>query len=243
MKLTAMHFKKIIPFMMLIIITGIIFTTGLYQYISFEKLQAHYLPIKFFVQEQFILASLIYIALYILVVALSLPGAAFMSITGGVLFGYVFGFINAIIGATLGSFIPFFSARLASRDVLEKRAGPWVNKMQKGFHNNALSYLLTLRLIPIFPFASINLVAALMQLPFKTFFLGTFFGTIPATLIFVSIGVAVQEVIVTTGVSCDLFMNYQIWGSLTGLAILALTPIIYKKFKKRESEDNRCRRL
>lgn len=221
--------------MMLIISAGIIFKTGLYQYISFEKFQEHYLPIKCFVHEQFILASFIYIAVYILVVSLSLPGAAFMSIAGGVLFGHVFGFINAITGAMIGSLIPFFSARLASRAVLEKRAGPWAKKMQKGFHNNALSYLLTLRLMPIFPFAAINLVAALMQLSFKTFFLGTFFGTIPATLIFVSMGVAVQEVIFTTGFSRALLMNYHIWGSLAGLGILALIPIIYKKIKKKES--------
>ena len=219
--------------MVLIVIAGIIFKTGLYQYISFEKLQENYIPIKNFVQEQFILATFIYIAVYIVVVALSLPGAAFMTITGGALFGQVFGFVNAITGAMVGSLIPFFSARLASRDVLEKRAGPLAKKMQKGFHNNALSYLLTLRLIPIFPFAAINLVAALMQLPFKTFFVGTLFGTIPATLIFVSMGVAVQEVILTTGFSRELLMNYHIWGSLTGLGILALTPIIYKKIKKK----------
>lgn len=215
--------------MMLLVITGIIFKTGLYRYISFVKLQENYIPIKCFVQERFILATFMYIAVYMLVVALSLPGVAFMSMTGGVLFGYVFGFINAITGAVLGSFIPFFSARLASRDVLETRVGSLARKMQKGFQHHALSYLLTLRLIPIFPFASINLVAALMQLSFKTFFIGTFFGTIPATLIFVSMGVAVQEAILTTGFSCDMFMQYHIWGSLTGLGVLAVIPIIYKK--------------
>lgn len=225
-----MNLRKTLPFLALIVTAGIIVITGLSKYISFTTLQEHYVPIKYFIYQNYILSTFIYIATYIFVVALSLPGAAFMTITGGVLFGPVFGVINAITGATIGSFVPFFSARFASQDVLEKKAGPWVKKMQNGFNNNALSYLLTLRLIPIFPFAAINLVAALMQLPFKTFFIGTFFGTMPATIIFVFMGVGVQEVILTTGLSLELFMNPKIWGSLTGLGILALMPIVYKKF-------------
>ena len=228
-----MHFKKFIPLLSLILTGGIIFQTGLYQYLSFSIVQENYIPIKNFIDHNCILASFLYISVYIAVVALSLPVSAFMTITGGVLFGPILGFVNAITGAVSGSFIPFFSARFASQDVLEKKTGPWAKKMKRGFNNNALSYLLTLRLIPIFPFAAINLVAALMQLPFKTFFIGTFIGTIPATIIFVSMGVALQEVILTTGFSRELFMNPKIWGSLTGLGILALMPIAYKKFIKK----------
>lgn len=226
-----MHLKKFIPLLFLVITAGLIFQTGLYQYISFSTLQEHYIPIKKFIDNNFILASFIYITVYIAVVGVSIPGSAMMSISGGVLFGPVLGVINAIIGAVTGSLIPFFSARCAAQGVLEKRVGPWAKKMKKGFNTNALSYLLSLRLMPIFPFAAVNLVAGLMQLSFKTFFIGTFVGAMPSTIIFVSMGVAVQEVILTTGFSRELLMNPKIWGGLTGLGILALTPIIYKRFK------------
>ena len=95
-----------------------------------------------------------------------------------------------------------------------------------------MSYLLTLRLIPIFPFVAVNLAAALFQIPFKTFAFGTFLGIIPGSFVYVSMGVALQEVIQKPDFSPRIVLDPKILIALTGLGILSFLPVLYKRFKK-----------
>ena len=107
-----------------------------------------------------LLAVIAYIALYIVVVALSLPGAAFLTVAGGFLFGLALGASAAVVGATVGATVIFLVARSALGEPLLKRAGPRAAKLAEGFRADALSYLLFLRLVPAFPFFLVNLVPA-----------------------------------------------------------------------------------
>lgn len=174
-----------------------------------------------------------YALIYITATSISIPGAAFLTIGGGYLFGQTIGTITVVIAATLGASIFFLSARLASDELLEQNAAPWLRKMQAGFKKNSTSYLLTLRLIPLFPFFAVNLVCVFLKIPFRMFFFTTLIGTIPGSFIYVSLGVAMREIISQTHITSNILINPKILVALTGLGILALLPVIYKQVKFR----------
>ena len=126
----------------------------------------------------------------------------------------------------------FSSTKLISRNISKKESGKWVKKMQAGFAENAFSYMLTLRLIPIFPFVIVNLVSGMLHIPLQTFFFGTLIGIIPSTIIYASIGVSLQKLLNEPDFAPSALLDPQIIFSLTELAIIALLPIIYKRFKR-----------
>lgn len=227
-----MHIKKILP---LLIILGLSITAwmlDLHHYFSFETFKTHQKAFEEFIANHLVLSILIYAATYIAIVALSLPAATFMTLAGGFLFGQWIGVSVVVTSATVGACFFFLSARMASSDLLSKKAGGFATKMQKGFQENALSYLLTLRLIPLFPFVAVNLAAALFQIPLTTFALGTFFGIIPGSFVYVSMGVALQEVIQQPDFSPSIVLDPKIFLAFIGLGILSLFPVLYKRLKK-----------
>ena len=116
-----------------------------------------------------IVAALIFMALYATATALSLPGGAVLSITSGFLFGALWGTVAIVISATIGATILFLIAKTSFGDALRAKAGGWLDKMAAGFQENALSYLLVLRLVPLFPFFIVNLVPALLGVPLRTY--------------------------------------------------------------------------
>ncbi|MFK7968363.1 MAG: TVP38/TMEM64 family protein [Rickettsiaceae bacterium] len=168
-------------------------------------------------------------------VGLSIPGATFMTVIGEFFWGQWVGVVMAVFSATLGGSIVFLSAKMASSDLLSKKTDGLVKKMRKGFSKNAFSYLLTLRFIPIVPFVAVNMVAAFFQIPLRTFFLGTFFGIIPGSFVYASIGVALREVIQKPDLSINMLFDLRILLAFTGLGILSLTPIVYQYLKKNRS--------
>ncbi|MBX9976639.1 MAG: VTT domain-containing protein, partial [Alphaproteobacteria bacterium] len=184
----------------------------------------------------FALSLLIYSGIYVAVVTLSLPVAALMTLAGGFLFGQEFGTVSAVISATLGASLLFLGTKMASHDVLSSKEGTWVKTMKKGFQDNAFFYLLTLRLIPIFPFVAVNLVAALLQIPLRTFFLGTLIGIIPGSFVYVSLGVALREVIHQP--SPNLIVSPKILIAFAGLGILSLLPVLYKWYHPNSLDKN-----
>lgn len=170
---------------------------------------------------------------YIALVGLSIPGATFMTLTGGFLFGQLVGTGLVVVSATIGATILFISTKMASEDFLSRKAGPWVDKMKAGFQEDAFYYLLTLRLIPIFPFVAINLVAAVFQISLQTFIVGTFIGIIPGSFVYVSIGNALKDVILTSNLTPKIILEPKAMIALVGLGILSLLPILYQRFSNR----------
>ena len=114
---------------------------------------------------------------YTLAVAISIPGAVFLTLAGGFLFGVYLGTILVVISATLGATLLFFAVRTTLGEWLAQKASEWIERMQHGFQHNAFSYLLTLRLIPLFPFWVVNIAAALLGVPLSTYVITTFFGS------------------------------------------------------------------
>src|SRR5262249_29469715 len=130
----------------------------------------------------------IYLLLYAVIVVSSVPGCVVMTIIGGFLFGQIICSLLAATGATMGGTIVFVAARGALGPLIPRRAGPWILKVERGFAENGLSFLLVLRLIPIFPFFILNLVLPFVGLPLRLYVFGTFFGILPANFIYGSFG-------------------------------------------------------
>lgn len=225
--------KPYLPLLILVSLGILAWVFDIQHYINFETLQKNQKFIKDFIYQHYIWSLIIFSTLYIIIVALSIPGATIMTVTAGFLFGQMMGMIVSVMSATIGATILFLSLRLVSEKVIAQRAKTWIEKMQKGFQKNALSYLVTLRLIPLFPFVAINLVASVLQIPLKTFFFGTLIGIIPGSFVFASMGVALHHVIEKPGFTPSLILDSSVILALTGLGILSLLPVAYKYFHKR----------
>lgn len=225
-------FKKIIPLIVLVAIIAAFFGLELNQYLSFEALRDNREELIQWSQANQMMAVGGFIFIYAVVVALSLPGATWMTLAGGFVFGTIQGTLLVVSAATLGAVLIFIVARYCLADFFKSKAGKAADKMEQGFKSNALSYLLFLRLVPLFPFWLVNLVPAFLGVPLRTFAIGTFFGIIPGTAVFCSVGNGLGAVFDAGGVP-DLKIIFQpeILGPILGLAILSLIPIVYKRVK------------
>jgi uncharacterized membrane protein YdjX (TVP38/TMEM64 family) len=225
--------RRYIPFLIIVILSFTVWLLGLHHYLSFDALRSHYDFLETYKNLHPITSVCLFIAVYIAVVGLSVPGATLMTIFGGLLFGQVVGTCTVVVAATIGATILFISAKFASQDLLKKKAGPWIDKMKEGFNKDGFYYLLTLRLIPIFPFVAINLVAAVFQVPLKTFVIATFVGIIPGSFVYVSIGNALKEVILLPDLTLKIVLEPKLLLALTGLGVLSLLPVLYKRLYHR----------
>lgn len=226
-----MNLKKILPILLILGLSVSAFLLDLDNYLNLEYLKIHYTEIHEFLNANRAISIFIYSLIYVIVVAISLPVATFMTILGGLTFGQILGTVTVVLSATIGACIFFLTVKIASSELINDTKQNFIKKMQKGFQENAFFYLLSLRLMPIFPFVAVNLGAAIFQIPLKVFFLGTLIGIIPGSFVYVSIGVALREVIQKPDFSPSIILDPQILIALLGLGILALLPVIYKRFK------------
>lgn len=223
--------RRVVP--LIILGAGLVafFALGFGRYLSFEALSAHRGDLLAFVADFGMVAVLAFMACYAAAIAFSVPGGAVMTMTAGFLFGTVLGTIYVVIAATVGSTALFLAARTALGDALHRRAGPALQKMEAGFQGNALSYLLFLRLIPAFPFWLVNLVPAFLGVPLRTYVIGTFFGIIPGTFVFASVGAGLGAVF-ASGETPDFGVLFTpaVLIPIAGLAVLALLPVLGKRY-------------
>jgi uncharacterized membrane protein YdjX (TVP38/TMEM64 family) len=230
----AFSLRRLWPLGVLAVGLGAVFALGLDQYLTFEALRANRAGLTAFVTEHAILAGALYLLIYAAVVALSVPGGAVLTITGGFLFGTLAGTGLVVVAATLGATLLFLIAKTTFGEALRARAGPFLGRMEAGFRENALSYLLVLRLIPLFPFFVVNLVPAFLGVSLRTYVLGTFFGIIPGSFVYTSVGAGLgsvfdrQEAFSPAGI-----LTPEIVIALVGLALLTLLPVAYRKLRAR----------
>lgn len=232
--------KRLVPLVILIAGLAAFFALGLEKYFTLEVLREHRGTLQAFVADNGILAAVAFALFYAVVVAFSLPGGAVMTLAAGFLFGTVGGGLIVVVGATAGATVLFLVARTAVGDLLRAKAGPFLARMEDGFRENALSYLLFLRLVPVFPFWLVNLVPAFLGVPTLTYVIGTFFGIIPGTFVFASVGNGLGAVL-DAGQDPDLGIIFkpEILGPLVALALISLLPIAYKKYQARRKSAAR----
>jgi len=214
---------------------GLFFALDLVHYLEFETLRDHRGLLIEYVDSHGIAAAFTFISIYAAATAISAPGAAFMTVFGGFLFGPWLATLYIVIGATSGAILLFLAARFMFYDALHARTGDWMEKMEAGFQQNALSYLLALRLVPVFPFFIVNLVPAFLNVPLKIYIIGTFFGIIPGTFVYASVGAGLGSVFDQNEIfSFEGLLTPEIILALSGLAALALAPVAYKAVKARK---------
>jgi uncharacterized membrane protein YdjX (TVP38/TMEM64 family) len=216
--------------------------------LRFANLVHHRETIAAFVTAHRALALLAFVGLYVAVAALSIPGSAVLTITAGFLFGVFMGAAASVLGATIGATIIFLLARTAVGEPLLKRAGPGATQIARGFREHAFSYLLFLRLVPLFPFFLVNLVPAIAGVRLAPFVAATALGIIPAALIYALAGTGLDGVIaeqvkahaqcVAQGQGpCALtfdprdVLTPQLGAALIGLACLALLPALVRHYR------------
>lgn len=231
----ALSLKKMLPIAILFCGLVAFFALGLDDFISFEALRQNREFLIELVAGHQVLSVAIFVTLYILTVAFSLPIAVYLTLGAGFLFGAVWAAIYVVCAATIGATILFLAAKSAFGDLLRARAGPSVQKMEAGFRENAFSYLLFLRLVPAFPFFLVNLAPAFLGVPLRTYVVATFIGIMPGTFVFASVGAGLGSLFTENAeFTLASVMTTEIRIALTGLAVLALLPVVVRKIRGRE---------
>lgn len=222
----------------LLVAAGVAFLAlGGGHYLTFTALAENRAWLCGLVRRSEIVAIPAFIVAYAGLAALSVPGAAIMTVAAGFLFGTWLGLFNALIGATLGATAVFLAAR-AGLAGLAERAGPRFRRLEDGFRADALNYLLALRLIPVFPFWLVNLVAGIVGMRPTTYVLATFFGMIPGAFVYASLGDGLGTVL-AEGRTPDLriLCRPSVLLPLIGLAALALLPVLYRRWRVRQGKQ------
>ncbi len=225
------------PLAIIVIVATIGFFT-LKDYITFDTLREHREALLAFRDANYYGLVASFLAIYIVIVSFSLPGAAVASVTGGFLFGLGLGTFYNVTAATIGACAIFLAARWGLGKNLTAKmdaSNGTLKKIKNGLAENEISVLFLLRLVPAVPFFVANLLPALVGVRFSNFVFTTFFGIIPGAIVFTWIGVGLGAVF-DRGENPDLSLLWepQIIGPILGLAALAFLPIIIKTLRGRK---------
>lgn len=246
---------RFLPLALVLVAMIVVFASGLYRQISLEALIRHRATIDSMVTSNFAAAVAAYIGIYIAAAALSIPGGGILTISGGLLFGTAVGTAAAIVGATIGATILFLITRSAVGDWLLLRTGARAARIAADFREDAFNYLLFLRLIPVFPFWLVNLMAGVGGVALRPFVTATVIGIIPTTAIFAFFGAGLDgalagqakayEKCLAQGLpGCRLDFDFsaaatpQLLAALAALCLVALAPVIGKRFRATRRAQN-----
>lgn len=243
------NLKRWIPIAIVAVAMVVGYWLDLHEYLTLSSLIRHRIELSGLVDENLILVVLAYFVVYSAAVAVSFPGASFLTIMGGFLFGWFLGGLTTAIAATLGASVIFLAAKTSVGESLRNKAGPRLNRLSEGFRADAFNYLLFLRLVPLFPFWLINIAPALFNVPLRTYTVATFIGILPGTFVYSFIGAGLDSVIEaqeksnpgcsedgTCSIEIDALVTTEIIIAIAGLGILAIIPVLLKKFRTRKQE-------
>lgn len=218
--------KKIITLLVILVGVALFFWFDLGRYLTLATLKANRQTLLAFHAEHGLLMVLGFMAVYIVQTALSLPGATILSLAAGAIFGTLFGTLYAVLAATLGATLAFLLTRYLLRDLVTRRFGPKLATINRELEERGFSYLLFLRLVPLFPFFLINLAAGLTRLPLRTFFTGTLLGIIPGGFVYVNAGASLAGIDSLAGIASP-----RVLGSFALLGLFALIPALYNRVR------------
>ncbi|WP_108681798.1 TVP38/TMEM64 family protein [Methyloceanibacter sp. wino2] len=246
--------KRLWPLLLLAAVTTLVVAMGWHRYLTLEQLAANRESLRALMDDHYVLALTAFTALYAVTVALSIPGGVVLTVAAGFLFGWFLGGVLSVVGATIGATAVFLVARSALRDVLVEKAGPKLQRFADGFREDATSYLLFLRLIPVFPFWLVNLAPGLLGVSFWTYVLTTFVGIIPGTFAFALAGNGLDSVFDAQqasyesclakagegghdscqfGIDPGALLTTDVIVAVVALGVVALIPVVAKKLSRR----------
>ena len=216
--------KKIIRLLLVVVFVALVigfFVFDLQQYLSFDYLRTQHEQFRNYQQQHPILTAVFYFAIYVLVTALSLPGALVMTVAGGAIFGVIYGTILVSFASTIGATLAFLAARFVLQDFVQKRFAEKLKAINAGMDNNGIFYLFTLRLVPIFPFFMINMVMGLTKIKTLHFFVVSQVAMFLGTVLYVNAGSQIAQL--------DSLAGILSWQLLLSFTLLGIFPLIAKK--------------
>jgi len=223
-----MNPKKIALLALAALALVLFFVFDLGRFLTLTALKANHQALLAFHAAHRLLTVAGFMTLYIVQTALSLPGAAVLSLAAGALFGTLRGTVYANISATIGATLAFVVSRYLLRDLVLDRFGPRLETINRELETRGFNYLLFLRLVPVFPFFLINLAAGLTRLPLRTFFVATLLGIIPGGLVYVNAGASLATINSPAEIASP-----RVLASFALLGLFALVPVVYGKIKTR----------
>jgi uncharacterized membrane protein YdjX (TVP38/TMEM64 family) len=242
--------QRLIPVAAIIALMATAWGFGLQKYLTLQAIAENRMSLGDYTNSHWLLALLIFMAVYVLAVALSFPGASVLTILGGLLFGAWIGGAATVIAATIGAVLIFEIAKSALGEGLAKRAGPFLSRIKDGFAADAFNYLLFLRLVPAFPFWLVNIAPALANVRLRTFTIATALGIIPGTFAFSFIGAGLDSLITAQNavhsaciaakgaaacpyeLSVSSLVTKELLLAFVALGVVSLIPVAIKKWKK-----------
>jgi uncharacterized membrane protein YdjX (TVP38/TMEM64 family) len=222
-----MNLKKMCLILAALLAVGLFFSFDLGRFLTLASLKANRQALADYYQAHRVATIAAFMALYVVQTALSLPGAAILSLAAGAIFGALPGTLYANCAATIGATLAFLVTRYLLRDAILAKFGPKLEGLNRELEERGFNYLLFLRLVPLFPFFLINLAAGLTRLPLRTFVLGTLIGIIPGGFVFVNAGASLASIESLRDVASP-----RVLGSFALLGLFALVPVFYGKLKK-----------
>ena len=221
MKETGVHLKKIL---LLLVIAGLViafYFFDLWQYLDLAYLKEKKSQLDAYYAANPYQTAFIFFITYIIVTAVSLPGAGILTLSAGAIFGLVWGTVLSSFGASIGGTLAFLASRYLFRDVVQKHFAERLVKINKGMHEDGAFYLFSVRLIPIFPFFVINLVMGLLPMRAGTFYIVSQIGMLLPTIVFVNAGVQLGRI-----ESLGDILSFPVIASF---ALLGIFPLAAKK--------------
>ena len=213
--------KKLVLLAVGAILVIIFFALDLQQYLTLDYLKESQARFADLYAEKPAQVISVYMTIYVLVAALSLPGAAILTLAGGALFGFTKGFIIVSFASSIGATLACFVARFVLRDWVQNKFGDKLSTINDGIAKEGAFYLFTLRLIPVFPFFVINLVMGLTKMPLFTFYWVSQLGMLAGTAVFVNAGKELAKIDSLGGILSP--------GLIGSFIILGLFPLVVKK--------------
>lgn len=246
--------RRLWPLLLLLGLGGLIVAMGWHRYLTLEHLANNRETLRGLIEGNLALALAAFVAIYAVTIALSLPGGAVLTIAGGFLFGWLVCGAASVVAATVGATVVYLVAKTTLRDILVAKAGPRLKRFAEGFREDAFSYLLFLRLVPVFPFWLVNLAPGLLGVPFATYVLTTALGIIPGTFAFSLAGNGLDSVIEAQqaahqsclakageggqescpyGLDPSALLTPELIAGLVALGLVSLIPVAVKWFRRR----------
>jgi len=205
--------KKILIIILISAAVGLFFYFGLHQVLTFDRIKAAQGDLQAYTDNNYILAVLAFCGVYITTTALSLPGAALLTLLSGALFGLVTGTVLASISSTLGATVAFLISRYLLRDTVKSKFGKMLDKIDAGIEEEGAFYLFTVRMIPVFPFFVVNLLMGLTNIKTLTYMWVSMAGMLLGTSIYVNAGTRLSELESPAGIfSPDIIISFVALG-------------------------------
>jgi len=210
---------------------AIVWFTGLRDVLTFEALASAKDQVAGWIVANSVLLFIVWVLVYATATATLFPVASFLTILGGIFGGAAFGLFwgtvfagsATLLGATLGACVLFLAVKTLGLEGLRKRVAPFLDRFSEGIEADAFFYLLSLRLVPFFPFFAVNIAPAMLRIPLTVYAAATLLGIAPAVYVYTSLGAGVADLDSLT------LVTWSLWGPLLALAALSLMPIILKR--------------